>query len=181
MALREIGLALGINVDKQGEQAAVGAMDKIKKAAALAAGAFAAFKGAKIIKGIVDEVRVMADEIGKTSTQLGFGVEALQEFRFAADLAGVSGSEFSDTVKKLQKNAFEAADGNIIFAETFKSLGVNVNDSNGELKSGEQLIIEMADGMAGLDNETERVAIAMRLMGRSGGKLCRYFKRDLPE
>jgi hypothetical protein len=171
MALREMLLKLGVDVDKKSEQQALSGLDKIKAAAKLVAAAFAAIKSAQVFLAVTDEIRGLADEIDKTSQQLGLSAQALEEFRHAANLSGVAGREMSDTLGKLQKNAFEAATGNKTLAEDFARLGVNVKDANGEVKSAEILIAEMADGFAGLDNETEKVGLSLNLMGRAGRKL----------
>lgn len=171
MALREMLLKLGVDVDKKSEQQALSGLDKIKAAAKLVAGAFVAIKSAQAFLAVTDEIRGLADEIDKTSQQLGLSAQALEEFRHAANLSGVGAREMSDTLGKLQKNAFEAATGNKTLAEDFARLGVNVKDANGEVKSAEILIAEMADGFAGLDNETEKVGLSLGLMGRAGRKL----------
>jgi hypothetical protein len=171
MALREMLLKLGVDVDKKSEQQALSGLDKIKAAAKLVAAAFAAIKSAQVFLAVTDEIRGLADEIDKTSQQLGLSAQALEEFRHAANLSGVAGREMSDTLSKLQKNAFEASTGNKTLAEDFERLGVNVMDANGQVKSAEILVAEMADGFAGLDNETEKVGLSLNLMGRAGRKL----------
>lgn len=171
MALRELLLKLGVEVDKQGEQSALSGLEKLKAAAKLAAGAFAAFKGVQAVTGMANEIRGLADEIDKTSQQLGLSAQALEEFRHAANLSGVDGRAMSDTLGKLQKNAFEAATGNKTLAEDFARLGVNVKDANGEVKTAEVLLMEMADGFSQMDNETEKVGLSLGLMGRAGRKL----------
>lgn len=171
MALREMLLKLGIDVDKKAEQQALSGLDKIKAAAKLVAGAFAAIKGAQAFLGVTDEIRNLADEIDKTSQQLGLSAQALEEFRHAANLSGVDARAMSDTLGKLQKNAFEASTGNKTLAEDFALLGVNVVDATGKVKSAEVLLGEMADGFVGLDNETEKVGLSLNLMGRAGRRL----------
>jgi len=176
MALRELLLKLGIDVDKSGVKNADQSLAKIKKAAIVAGAAFAAIKAVGAIKGVVDDVRAIGDELDKTSKQLGISTQALQEFRFAAGLAGVNGGEFSTSLRFLQKNAFEAARGSKSMEEAFAKAGVSVKDANGQLKNGEQLLIELGDGLAKTTNSTEKVAIAQTLMGRSGAKLLPLFE-----
>lgn len=171
MALRELLLSLGVEVDQNGVRAADGALSKMKKAAKVAAAAFAALKAFQGINNVVDGVRGMGDELDKTSKQLGISTDALQEWRFAAGLAGVEGNEMSNSLGKLQKNAFEAVKGNKTLREDFRKLGVDLTNANGEVKNGDELLVAMAEGMANLDNDTEKVALSMNLMGRSGRKL----------
>jgi hypothetical protein len=175
MALRELLLSLGVEVDKSGVSNANNALGKLKKAALVAAAAFAAIKAVKGIASLVDDVRGIGDELDKTSKQLGVSTDALQEWRHAAGLAGVSGKSVSVTMRKLQKNAFEAAKGNKMLEEDFAKLGVSVEDSNGNLKTADQLMQDMGDGFAKLTNASEKSALAQNLMGRSGAELIPLF------
>lgn len=171
MALRELMLTLGIEVDKKGEQDALSATQKIRAAAGAAAVAFGAMKAKEFVKNTVEEIRGLGDELDKTSLQIGVSTDALQELRHVAGLAGVGALEMTDALAKLQKNAYEAATGNKTLAEDFAQLGVSVTDAAGNVKSGEQLLAEMADGMTRLDNDTAKVGLSMNLLGRSGKRL----------
>lgn len=175
MIVRELLTRLGIKVDDKGFKKA----DKsIKNTIGGLKGLVGALVGGFVVRGIgrfITSQIDLADNIGKTATQLGIGVEALQEFRFAADLAGVEAAKFDQALALLQKNAFDAATGSKEFADDFKKLGISVKDTNGQLKDGPTLILEMADGIAALDNESEKVAIALSLMGRSGRQLLPLF------
>lgn len=176
MALRELLLKLGVDVDPAGVKKADDALAKIKKAAIVAAAAFVAIKAIKGIASIADDVRGIGDELDKTSQQIGISTDALQEWRFAAGLAGASGTEMSNSLAKLQKNAFDAATGGTEMADDFKKLGVSVLDSNGQIKDANTLLTDMADGFAALTNDTERSALAQNLMGRAGKKLIPLLK-----
>lgn len=176
MIVRELFTTLGLKVDsksfKQGDQQTNKVADGLKKLAS-AAVLGAAIRGfSRFVRQQVD----LADNIGKTSKQLGIQVGALQELRFAADLAGVEASAFDQSLALLQKNANEAASGMLSFKEDFDRLGISVKDANGELKDGPTLLAEIADGMNNLDNESERVALSLSLMGRSGRRLLPLFE-----
>ena len=53
----------------------------------------------------------------------------------------------------------------------FRRLGVNVQDSDGELRPVNDLLVDVARGLTDMDNATERVAVSSTLMGRSGRRL----------
>lgn len=175
MALRALLLKLGVDVDKDAESKADATIGKLKKAATVAGVAFAAILGVKKLGGLANEVAAVGDELDKTSKQLGINAEALQEWRFAAGLGGASATEMSGALQKIQKNAFEAANGNKLLSENFETLGVKVKNADGTLKNADQLLTEMSDGFAGLENQTEKVGLAMSIMGRSGTKLLPLF------
>lgn len=173
--LREVLVTLGVEVDKGSEQKVKSSLDRVVGFAKAAAAAFAAFKVGQVAAAFVDEMRGMGDELDKTSIQLGLTTSQLQELRHAANLAGVDGRAFSDSLGRLQKNAFEAAKGNKTLTEDFARLGVTVKDSSGNLKSADVLLAEMAEGISKLDNDSEKVALSLNLMGRAGRKLLPMF------
>ncbi len=169
MALREVIALLGFKVDKASENNAKSSVETLKKSV-IALGAVVAGTAALITKTVFD-VAALGDETAKTSKQLAINAQRLQELQFAANLAGASSGDLQNALRKLQKNANEAAKGSKAFVEDFARLGVTVKDVNGELKSGDQLFGEVADGLKALSSESERVALSQNLLGRAGTKL----------
>lgn len=112
-----------------------------------------------------------ADDLNTLSKVTGIGTGDLQKYSYAADLVDVSVEDIAKANKKLAKNAYEAASGTGTQAEAFQKLGVNVLDSNGELKDSEVIFQEVIKGLGGVENETERAAIAQELMGKSAANL----------
>ena len=134
--------------------------------------------GSALIRGMrtfITQTITMGDELDKASLQVGLSSTELQSWGFAADRAGVDARAMHQSLMRLQRGAFEAANGNRRYAQTFRRLGVNVRDGNGNLRSANDLMLQMADGLGNLDNASERVAISQILMGRSGARLLPMF------
>lgn len=112
-----------------------------------------------------------ADDLNTLSKVTGIGTEELQKYKYAADLVDVSTEDIAKANKKLAKNAYDAANGSEAQAEAFEKLGVNVLDSNGQLKDSEQIFQDVITGLSNVENETERAAIAQELMGKSAANL----------
>lgn len=112
-----------------------------------------------------------ASSLKEVSQQLGVSTEALQVFRYAATQAGMTQDEMDTSLKKLSDSIAEAGQGSKAQAQAFNELGVNVKTVNGELKSTDRVIREMADGFARLRNPQDQVRIGLDLMGRSGSKM----------
>lgn len=133
-----------------------------------------AIGGAVLVRGIgrfVGETIRMGDALDKTSQQLGLTANDFEGLSFAAGLAGVDAAAFGNGLGQLQRQALAAQQGSTAVAEAFASIGVEVEDSEGNLRSGNDLLMDMADGLANIDNENERVGLSMQLMGRSGRRL----------
>lgn len=169
--VRELISRFGFQVDKKGFDKADKGFSKLKAAATAVVGVLVAGKVAKTISNITTQAAAMADQIDKTSKRLGVNAMALQELQFAANLAGASNADVTTGLRTLARTADEAASGSAEYADEFRRLGVRVRDSSGRLKSAEVLITEMADGMGRLQTDTERVAVAQKLLGRGGTML----------
>ncbi len=120
---------------------------------------------------MVESTIEAGESLEKTSQQVGINKDALSLWLKAANLANVGADELTNSLRFLQRNAFEASTGGKEQAAAFKALGVDVKGTNGDLKDADTLLREMADGFAKTENPAKRVALAQQLLGRSGARL----------
>lgn len=114
---------------------------------------------------------VAADDINTLSKVTGIATDELQKYGYAADLVDVSVESVAKANKRLSKNAYAAANGSKTQAEAFEAIGVSVIDSNGELRDSEAIFQDVLAALGQMTNETERDAIAQKLMGKSAAEL----------
>lgn len=176
MVVKELVALLGIKTDEKSQKKAEGGMNKLIGLAKLAAAAFVAIKVVKWLKGTIQAVATLGDRFDKMSKKSGVATLALQELEHAAELSGASLGDIDTGLKKLQASQVEAADGVATYADEFKRMGVEVKDAQGNFKDTTDLLVEIADGMQGLDTDAERTAVAMKLLGRSGVNLIPMLK-----
>ncbi len=176
MALRELIAEFGIHVDdKELERAGhniehlIGTMKKF--AGAAIAGAFVAEA-----VSMFNEVSHVADGLDKMSAKIGVSTAALQEWQYAAKLAGVDAGTLQQAFGIVQRNAYQAANGSEEMQKAFRKIGVSVKGSNGELKDSDTLLTEVGEGLSGLKNDSERTALSMLVLGKSGKELLPLFK-----
>lgn len=131
-------------------------------AGALAIGAFGVW-----IKQSIDA----ADAAAKAAQGLGVTTEALSGLQFAAELSGVSNEKLSDSLKDLNKNIYEASIGTKTQADAFDALGVSVRDSEGNIRSADSVLLDIADRFAASADGADKTAIAMKVFGESGRTL----------
>lgn len=112
-----------------------------------------------------------ADDLNTMSKVTGISTDNLQKYSYAADLVDVSVDSIAKSNKKLAKNAYEAANGSKSQKEAFDALGVSVTDSNGELRDSEDIFQDVISALGQMSNETERDALAQKLMGKSASEL----------
>lgn len=132
----------------------------------LAAGAVAAALGA-----LSYSAGTTADELNTLSKVYGIGTDELQMYAAAADLVDVDVDTIAKSHVKLGKSMASAATGTGDAAEAFDKLGISVVDSNGELRDSDAVWQETIAALGEVDNETERNALAMQLMGKSAAEL----------
>jgi len=70
----------------------------------------------------------------------------------------------------------DAINGGELSINLFNKLGVQIKDNNGNLKSFDKLLLELSDAFKRMTNESEAVAIALDLFGKSGKDLIPILK-----
>ena len=111
-----------------------------------------------------------ADDLNTLSKVTGIGTDRLQMYQLAAEQVDVSVESIAKSQKTLKKNMLTASEGGSA-AETFKRLGINVKDANGNLRDADEVFDEAIKKLGSMKNETERDALAMKLMGKSAADL----------
>ncbi len=112
-----------------------------------------------------------ADDINTMSKVYHIGTGELQKYSAAADLVDVDVETIAKSHTKLEKSMSSAAKGTGASAEAFDKLGISVTDANGNLRSGDEVWQEVIKALGQVENETERDALAMQLMGKSAAEL----------
>lgn len=112
-----------------------------------------------------------ADDLNTMSKVYGISTQELQKYALTSELVDVDVETVAKSHTKLEKTMMSAARGNKTNAEYFEKLGVSVTDANGELRDSDEVWQEVITGLGEMENETERDAIAMQLMGKSAQEL----------
>lgn len=137
----------------------------------LAALATAIAKAERALIDITRESAAYADEILTMSTATGIATESLQEYTYAADLLDVSVETITGSQARLIRSMGAAQEGTAAQADAFAKLGVTYQNTDGSLRNAEEVFWDTIDALGQMQNETERDAIAMDLLGRSAQDL----------
>ena len=143
----------------------------------MVAGAAATAAIGSAVGGIValtSSVASHGDVVAKTADKLGIGIDALQEYRYAAERSGVSTSAFDSSLERMTKRISEAAGGSGPAANAIKELGL----SAGYLKAigPDKALAELADALTHVKNPADRVRIAIELFGKEGAGMVNMLK-----
>lgn len=175
MALREVLANFTMNVDDKDLKKANKGIGNFKKAALGAAAAIGgAFAVGKIVSGLRDVV-TEADNLAKTAAKLNLPAEQLQALQFAARRSGVENEVLTKGFQTLAKSASEAGEGVATYKDEFDKLGITTTTQDGQLKDLNTLFLESARALGGLENSTQKLAIAQVIFGRAGKELIPLF------
>ena len=171
------------------------AVNRTKKAFAAVKGGLgkiggAAKSAAKVVGGIGLAVAAVAvafvamgkkafdalDSIGKTASRTGFAAESLQALRLAAVESGGTVEDLNKAIEKFSKNI-----GDVLVKGTGEAtyaldrMGVSLFDSSGVLKSNDQILREVSDGLKNMGSGFEKNSALMAFFGKAGTKLNQVF------
>lgn len=142
-------------------------MKKVGKSmAAVAAGAAAAATAAVAFG---QKVADLTNELVDASTKTGIAVDTLAGLRLAAEGSGLGFASLEGGLIKFQSSMLDASRGSKDLSETFKRLGVDVKDSNGQLRDADSVFNDAVSSLGQMENATERNALAMKIFGRQSG------------
>jgi len=133
--------------------------------------AVAGVAGATALAALVKRQINAADNAIKTATAIGTTVETLTAMRHAASLGGVANEELEKGLAKLARSASDAAAGLMTQKSAFDALEITVTNADGTLRSQRELLGDLADRFARMEDGTRKTALAQELLGRSGTKL----------
>lgn len=112
-----------------------------------------------------------AREIDRLSQQTGMSTTSYQEWDYVMKQLGFSMEAAAGDFSALGEKALDAANETGEGAELFGKLGIAVTDTSGKMKSQEQIFNETITALQGMEDETERNAIASALLGTTGEEL----------
>lgn len=145
---------------------------------AAAAGIAAATIGAAKLAGAVREAAGYANRLQDSAETLNIGVEALQAYRFAAELAGLSVEQFDRALAEMTQKVDAARRGDEGAAQLMRRLGVQLVDTAGKTRDGGALFRDFAQSIASVQDPAERLALALALFGeRAGRQLVEVLKQ----
>lgn len=112
-----------------------------------------------------------ADEILTLSSETNMSTDALQEYKYMASLVDTDLSTITGSMTKLTKSMSSARGGTGATADAFKQLNISVTDSEGNLRSANDVFDEAITALGGIENDAERDAVAMAIFGKSAQDL----------
>lgn len=172
-ALRELLVSFDIAVDDAPLKAVNGKIDatinKLKKFGKAIAGAFAAKQVFNFVEGQV----ALGAELQHQADLLGLSTKALEQWRYAASFADISGEELQGMFMRVSRAALQGAEATGKHGAAMKKLTGEVKPTD----SVADVFEKIGTKLAGMKDGFEKTALAAKFFGRTDGlKVLELFK-----
>ena len=116
------------------------------------------------------------DTLGKTASRTGIATDTLQAFQLAAIESGTTIEQTQKGLEKFARSIGDAGRGLKTQADIFRDLGVEIKNQDGSLRSYEEILFDVAEGLGELGSEAERATALANLFGRAGIQFSEIFR-----
>lgn len=166
--LRDVADAVGVETSPLVEKLAehFDGLDENIGKAVLTAGTLITTMGALTLK-TADH----AKEVINVSQTMGMTTDQYQKWDYVLKTVGTDAESASGDLAALAEKAKDAAEGGNDMAKVFAEVGMSVKDSEGNLKSQNQLFLELILNLQNMEDVTKRNAIASDLLSTTGEKI----------
>lgn len=159
------------NAEKEAKNSANAVQNLTKKAAEMGkAVAIGAGVAVTALFGIATKASETTDRIDKMSDKLGMSIKGFQEWDYILGQNGISIDSMQGGLKTLTNMYDDLGKGSKGATESFGRLGLSMDNLKG--KTQEEVFAIVVEKLQGMENATERSAIANDLLGRSGSELA---------
>ncbi len=125
----------------------VGKIEQFGKAAVLGISAIGVGIGATVagMFKLASDASKPLDDLLKFSNRVGGSIEELQQWQYAAGLAGASSGEFQTSVISMTRQLAEAARGTGRAKKALADYGLSAKDAKGKIKEPTAFLMELSD------------------------------------
>lgn len=156
----------GMNQAQQTADEAMGSIgDEAKKLAGVLAGLFVVDEIKTRIKEQIDYADGLADIAARANTT----AEALSAMEYALHFNDATLEDYTGGLQKLALNMDAAAQGSKAQADLFETLGIKLREQDGQLRNSADVMMDISDVLAGMNNGATKTGLAMDLLGKSAG------------
>ena len=152
-------------------------------AALAAAAVVVAAVGTMVVKmaAFVSEMANVGDEFDKMSARTSISVESLGEWVFLMERAGGNASSFEGAIRRLTKSMVDNERGLSTAVEAWDTIGVSVSDAEGNLRSVDDVLLDLSDALSNMDNQTQRLGVSQDILGRGAAQMVVLLAQGRPE
>ena len=121
------------------------------------------------LKGLADDTAAYGDQVDKNSQKMGISAQEYQKWNYVLERNGSSIDVMQKGLKTLSSKLVEGS-------QAFEELGVSTTNADGSFRSTEDVLNDTMAALAGMQDATQRNAIATQLFG---GKVAQELQPTL--
>jgi hypothetical protein len=123
-----------------------------------------------LMRGITTESIDRLDKISKTSRQIGVSAEFLSSVGYAAEQSGIKSEVLVRGIRNVSRNMRQVAGGSKELIKVYDELGFTTEELADLARRGPEAAFRaIAKAVGEVDDETQRVSLAMRALGEEAG------------
>ena len=130
------------------------------------------------VKNLISEAMGIGDTIDKESQKLQMSSQAYQEWSYVCQIAGTDINSLNKGVMNITNTLGDLSMGVEADTSAFDALGVSLFNTDGSIKSTEDVLGDAIFALADMEDETQRNALAQDLFGRSFKELLPLLNMD---
>jgi len=123
------------------------------------------------LAALVGKTIEAGDALNDMAQRTGVSVEALAKFKKAAATSGTDIDAVANSLVKLDKGLFNIGGKGDRVGPALDRLGISAKDAAGNLKSADQVTLEIADKFKAMPDGVEKTATALDLFGKAGANM----------
>jgi phage-related protein len=123
------------------------------------------------LAALVGKTIEAGDALNDMSQRTGVSVEALAKFKKAAATSGTDIDAVASSLVKLSKGLFNIGGKGDKVGPALERLGISAKDAAGNLKTADQITLEVANAFKAMPDGVEKTATALDLFGKAGANM----------
>jgi hypothetical protein len=145
----------------------------------LAFGTIAALTGiATTLAGVAYSTAIAGADTARSAKLFGMSTVEFQKLSYAANIARVDTQQFLMSMKFFGMESGKALQGNSEALKNMRMAGINTfRDSNGQLKTQTQLLLEIAAHLQTVGSAQQKIAIVREIFGRQGTAMMDFLDK----
>lgn len=117
-----------------------------------------------------------AQDLESASDRIGFGIEQLQEYRFAAEQNGIATRSLDMGLQRFSRRVAEANQGTGELLGTLEQYDIQLRNADGSMRDINDIFRDYADAIAGADNQSEALRLAFKAFDSEGAALVEFLR-----
>ena len=137
--------------------------------------------GAGLLTGRLGQIVRSSAELGanlvEASGRIGITVEQFQQLQRVFEGDGLAADAFEKAMQRLANAITQGGQGLTTYLRVFERLGIELRNSEGELRGVREILFELADALPRVNSETERLGLIQQILGTRSAAVLTVLNR----